>query len=252
MGSSRFERIACRAQADHSGILRPSINGSLPQGTAEMAMVVTGRFHNSSPISQSVIDHFSAGSVDGFFWVFGGGALAYNLGTGVGVVSAFSRGVTAADVGKLSRFVGTSSVIAGQARCYWNMVSGSPAAIAAYSPGVPENQTLLDNRVGSGGLSLFDLVSFALLENATFTAAQVKELDEAILANGGAVPDDFANWSMLVDAGELNGNAAKGPLSAGGQYSAIAYQSISSPVTTTVPVLSTVDTSPGNWGPTLP
>lgn len=240
MGSPFGQRATVRATGNNDGFFRGSVADLLPAGTAEMTLVITG-VPRTATIAQTVIDHLAATNA-GFKAAFAANVMTWDCGTGAAVRSATTRALAAGDVGKLTRFVLTCSVVGNAVQAYMNCKAPNVATtIAAYSGG-SNLQTVLDNSAGSGGCSSFEVVDIALLEGLAFSAAQVRTLDAAILAAGG-VPRDYAPWTMHLRIGDLAAN--KGALDAGGQSAGLVY------VRSGTPLLGAFDqSSPASWGPT--
>ena len=202
MGAPIGQRNTVRATSNGVGIYRPTAQ-VLPQGASEMALVITGKLRSASITGQILIDHRSVATVDGFVAFFTGGTLSWICGTGAAGVQQFTRAFQASDVGRLTRFVCKCSVVENKVQTYVNAIPQGSSAINAYSAGTPTAQTFLDSGFGGapGAVTDFECIDLALLQGATFSDSDVRDLDRAILA-AGRVPPSFARWQMLyqIDA----------------------------------------------------
>jgi len=272
MSGPSFMRATMRAKTGGSGTSTghfvPQTVSRLFPGTAEMSIVVVAKLRPGGSVSAAAIDAFEVkdgpyvGPANAGGWEF-----AYDrittadpevyLGM-VDVTGAFhfgeGRGMLAADEGKVHRFVGVGAVagspvggVLGKVVCYVNGRPGAPTPgfddlLPSFLPSTDPAPTVLGvlGSLSNAGMTVFETMDIAVVANRAFTAAEVRQLDDLIVATGH-VPPGFADWiefysaerlvnhPMVIDAGGLN---------AGRGWPAVAAE----------PVLGSMLIHPGDWG----
>jgi hypothetical protein len=250
--STQFLRTTVRAASASTGMFVPETPTRLYPGDDEFSVVVVGRLLS---IIAVVTDVFIAregpvtvGPPDTTLgWNFSYDPtvpevfLTITLADGSQVFGQ-SRLFVAADVGKVHRLVGVCDVPNTDVSCYTNgrIGSGTVGAAASFLPSVaPDAYGVLGLQSATLGVRAWDVCDIAVIDRA-FTAREVADLDELILATGG-IPPSFAQWNELYQAERLVGHPLVwdvGGLSAGRGWLA----------EETAPVLSSVLIEPGTWG----
>ena len=221
------------------------------RGTSEMSVVLIGRLLAVGAASINVIaaNEGAAGSPGDGGWEFGYDRLSVSppevyLGMSEGGIGSLvygeCRGMVAADVGKVHRWVCTGSVATGDMFGYTNGHRG-PLTGAITSFVEADTAPLLNGVIGSvgtNGLDDIEVCDIAVIDRA-FTAAEVEELDKLILSTGNLPSYDWVhhfkaerliNYDLVLDAGGLN--AGRGFIADAG----------------IAPILGSVLIHPQDWG----
>jgi hypothetical protein len=275
----QFLRTTMRAQvAGATGFFVPQTVSRLFPGTAEMSVVVVAKLRPGGSVSSVDIDAFIirdgpyTGPNNAGGWEFGYDRFTtadpeVYLGMWDNAAQPLlhfgeSRGILAADEGKVHRFVGVGAVagsaVGGVNGLVVMYTNGEPGAstpgfddlLPSFLPspstgGAPDSIGVLgitdqSSGISYAGMTQFEVMDLAVVANRAFTATEVKQLDKLIMATGG-IPPGFADWTEFYQAERLVGHPLV--IDAGGLNAGFGWPAVGAE-----PILGSVLIKPGDWG----
>jgi hypothetical protein len=250
--STSFLRTTARGADATTGLFAPETPTRLFPGADEMSVVAVVKLLSAAIVGD--IELLAGRSGPNVGPVYSGGwQLGFDrnypeaylgvVNTAGAYVFGECRPFTALDVDKVHRIVGTGSVADGFVRAYLNGQIGISAAQVGFLPSAaPSAYGVLGGVVTTGpdgALRNMELIDLAVVDRA-FTAAEVAQLDDLILATGG-IPASFADWNELYRAERLVGH--KGVWDAGGRSAGRGWLAVGNE-----PELSSILITPDVWG----
>lgn len=241
-------RTTVRSPSDSGALFVNETPGRGFAGAAQMSVVMLARMRQISVnvLGETILGQSSA-VTNGYLFAASLATMVFTAGDGVGSPVAVSRTLVAADIGKVHRFVGVLDVASGFIYVYTNGVSGTPVAVTGFTPAAAGTEVaVLGAGLGPDGAGVvsFDVIDLCAVSRS-FTAAEVKQLDELILATG-RVPAAFAQWDMEMRAERLSGHALV--LDAGGLNAGRGMRGRSIADASLAPTLSSVLLDANAWG----